>query len=509
MLGVERASHLAESAACLGDLERAPRVVDTDNAHNVRVGEAGVFVEHAVSGRGSEAPARPRYPVDAKVAGMGKSAVAERAVNRRSGRKTSGAPARIPRTQAVPPAKISAPVLTEPYRRERLFRTLDVALKKHVIWIAAPAGTGKTSLVTTYLEARKLPAIWYNVDARDADIANLFHYLAIAARRVTRAKKPLPAFLAEHQAGIGAFARGFCESLGATLPVPSAIVIDDYQEARSELLDEVFREAIAAFPRGIVTIVISRTEAPRWLARHLASGDVASLGWEALRLTPTDITALARRYRPDLTGRRLRDVLPELVEAANGWMAALMLRLQIRRPSAVDAGEREEFSDRLFDYFVMEILSKIDPAERDFLLKTSVVPSMTATLAGSLTGSPNAGAMLGVLERRSFWLQRLGTSGAFRFHPLFREFLVRHAETLFGKEGVRNLHHAAGRALAEVGQIDEAMQQFELAGDQDAYTDLLLRSAASYVAQGRIHRSHSSRHHRRILGDSQRTTQRH
>jgi len=389
------------------------------------------------------------------------------------------------RRTAAPPAKISVPLLPETYRRERIFQVLDAALRKHVVWVAAPAGAGKTSVVTTYLKARKLSSLWYNVDARDSDIANLFYYLALAARLGTRGKKPPPVFTTEHQAGVSAFARGFFEALGSELPSPSVIVIDDYQEARSELLDEVLREAICALPRGISTIIISRDEAPRWLARHLASGDVAAVGWDVLRLTPTEVTGLARLYRPDLKGPHLREILPQLIEVANGWAAALMLLLQNRNPAPVDARGMEEFSQRLFDYFATEILAKLTATQREFLLRTSVVPTLTASLAARLTEKTSVNDVLGDIERRSFLVQRLGTSGAFRYHPLLRGFFLRQAEIAFGRPVVRDLHRAAARALIETGQFDESMQQLESAEDFDAYIDLLLRVAPSYIGEGR------------------------
>jgi ATP/maltotriose-dependent transcriptional regulator MalT len=76
------------------------------------------------------------------------------------------------------PAKISVPRLAETYARSRVFRAIDAARRKRVVWIAGPAGAGKTSVVATYLSTRRVPALWYNVDARDADVANVFHYLA-------------------------------------------------------------------------------------------------------------------------------------------------------------------------------------------------------------------------------------------------------------------------------------------------------------------------------------------
>ena len=412
---------------------------------------------------------------------MGKIGARKSTGKQRSTRKT----ARHSAKRAHAPAKISIPRLTEIYRRQRLFRELDSALQKRVVWIAAPAGAGKTSLVTTYLATRKVPTLWYNVDARDSDVANVFHYLAMAARLVTKRAKPLPIFSTEHQAGIAAFTRSFFEALGAKLPAPSVIVIDDYQEARSELLDEVLREAVRALRPGITAVVISRADAPRWLARHLAARDGAYVGWDALRLTPPEVAGLVRIYRPDMRGRRLSAMLPVFIELANGWAAALMLLLQTRRPAPVDARGMEEFSERLFDYFATEILDKVTPTERDFLMKTSVVPSLNGMVAARLTQKSTAGDLLGGLERRSYLIQRLGTSGAYRYHPLLRSFLLRQAEGAFGRENVRDLHRIAAEALLELGHIDEAMEQFEAACDFDAYRSLLLRVAPSYIAEGR------------------------
>jgi hypothetical protein len=363
---------------------------------------------------------------------------------------------------------------------------LDAAVRKRLVWIGAPAGAGKTSVVTTYLEARGLPALWYNVDARDSDVANLFHYLSTAARLASkRSQSTLPVFSVENQAGVAAFARGFFEALGAERPLPSAIVIDDYQEARSELLDEVLREALSALPRGIVLFIISRTELPPVMARHLVTGDVASVGWADLRLTPTEIAGLIRLYRPDLRGSHLKAVLPQIIELANGWAAALTLLLQTRGLAASDAQGAEEFSERLFDYFATEIFNKMSSAQREFLLKTSVVPRFTPALAARLTGETDVDELVADFERRSYLIQRLGTSGVYRYHPLLRGFLLRRAEAAFGAPALRRLHREAAEALVAMDQIDEAMEQFETSQDVEAGVGLLLRVAPSYIAKGR------------------------
>jgi LuxR family transcriptional regulator, maltose regulon positive regulatory protein len=233
--------------------------------------------------------------------------------------------------RAVIPAKISAPRLIETYKRGRLFRALDLARRKRAVWIAGPAGSGKTSVVTTYLGTRRLPALWYNVDARDGDVANLFHYLATAARLAfPRRKLKIPSFNAVNEAGVVAFARTFFEALADARPVPSVIVLDDYQEATSDQLDEVIREALCALPKGLSAIVISRGEPPPLFARLIARGEMAVLGADDLRLTQAEMIGLVRLYRPDLRTRQARSRVERVCELANGWAAALTLLLQER-----------------------------------------------------------------------------------------------------------------------------------------------------------------------------------
>jgi ATP/maltotriose-dependent transcriptional regulator MalT len=120
--------------------------------------------------------------------------------------------------QPALPAKLTRPAASGLVPRERLFERLDRSLQSRVVWISGPGGAGKTSLLSTYVEARGLDCIWYQVDASDADLASFAHYLRLAAR--DHPGEPLPAFTAAHFVELEAFARRFLEAFFARFAQP-------------------------------------------------------------------------------------------------------------------------------------------------------------------------------------------------------------------------------------------------------------------------------------------------
>ena len=106
-------------------------------------------------------------------------------------------------------AKTTRPSLAGVLRRERLFDAIDDKRKSPLVWIAGPAGAGKTTLASSYLDTRAVQSIWYQLDAGDEDAGTFFHFMTVAARRSLKPEHlaMLPAYGPEHQGAIGDFAR--------------------------------------------------------------------------------------------------------------------------------------------------------------------------------------------------------------------------------------------------------------------------------------------------------------
>lgn len=170
-------------------------------------------------------------------------------------------------------AKLSRPNLYRVVARDRLFILLDKECNDHpVVWIKGPPGSGKTTLVASYLEERQLPAIWYQVDGGDSDLATFFYYMRLAGQQASTSKHlSLPLLTPEYLPDLSEFFRRFFRKLFAAIPETSILVFDNYQEmVPTSTFHNAIQGAIAELPKGIHIIVISHLESPPHFARSLA-----------------------------------------------------------------------------------------------------------------------------------------------------------------------------------------------------------------------------------------------
>ncbi len=217
------------------------------------------------------------------------------------------------------PVKITKPRMDLTLNRESLFALLDKYREYPVIWVVGPAGSGKTSLVSSYIEQRKIPYLWYKVDETDADAANVFFYLRLGAKTASLRKKfGLPLFTPEYALGLPAFTRRFFEILFEELGKPLMLVLDNFQKSAKGALPEIIRNALSVVPQGITLVVISRTKPPPQMARAIANQKMQIVGWEDLKLSFDETTLLVKRvHQKDLSNSTVH----KLYKKVDGWIA--------------------------------------------------------------------------------------------------------------------------------------------------------------------------------------------
>ncbi len=388
-------------------------------------------------------------------------------------------------------AKITAPQTSGTVVRDRLFSLLDEDTRRPVLWVGAPAGSGKTTLVASYLEGRRVPSLWYQCDEGDADLATFFHYMGLAVGQVAPRDAPLPSLTPEYLAGVSTFTRKFFETvfdrLLTALAPPEAgpgifIVLDNYQDVPvSAPFHEMIAIGLDLVPPGVKVVLISRDGPPAALARLQANDKLGQLAAEKLRFTRGESSQLVRGRVPGLDGQGIEAIHVR----AEGWAAGIILLLEQARIYGPGTAADPDL-EMVFDYFAGQILEPTAPATRRFLLETAFLPTIGVPFAERLTGMAAAGHILAELCRHNYFTERLvGNGGDYRYHPLFRDFLMARAVAEMEAAELAMIRGRAARILSESGETEDAAALFADAGDWDGLVRLLTDWAGRLVREGR------------------------
>jgi LuxR family transcriptional regulator, maltose regulon positive regulatory protein len=384
-------------------------------------------------------------------------------------------------------AKLTAPTLPIILERRRLFRELDQAKRRPIVWVLGGPGMGKTTLIASYQRARKLNSIWYQCDAGDADPASFFHYLGLAAPKDSGSRTSLPHLTPEYALGVSTFTRRFFQEFYARLRTPCVMVFDNFQNIPGEHgFHELMQVALNAIPDGITIIIISRMSPPPAFARLQALQAVSILDGDRLRLTADESNAIIRLHARHTGWKISKALLDHAHRKTQGWVAGLVLMLEQLRAQGTKANLLEDHPPQaVFDYLASEVLQTVSPETQDALCKCGFLPTMTIGMAEKLTSLKSIGQVLESLYReRYFTERRFEREAVYQYHPMFREFLLSRAKSRLADE-LAEIQRRAAHLLAEAGQLEDAADLLRDAGQWDELVNLVLSNAAALMSQGR------------------------
>lgn len=384
-------------------------------------------------------------------------------------------------------AKLSAPSLGTVVARTQLFKILDQGRRQaSILWVSAPAGAGKTMLAASYLKSRKLRHLWYRLDTGDGDPASCFYYLGLAVQKHAPRRLPLPMLTPEYLLGLPVFGRNFFRELGARLKPPAILVFDNYQDISADSpLHELLVAGIAELPKGIIVLVLSRSEPPPAFARLRVAQKLAPIDASALQLTIQETGAIARLHQQRAMPREMAERLHALT---HGWAAGLVLLLQQNATNirAVEPPVQGGLPGVLFDYFASEVMRRAEPAVQDFLRYSALLPQMSVESAAALTNNPLADKILTDLERRNYFIvSRPGKTRTYEYHPLFRDFLLSELVRALPPAGLHVFQRRAAGLLIGEGHVEAAVALLHAAGDFIALAALVVAQAPALITQGR------------------------
>jgi LuxR family maltose regulon positive regulatory protein len=373
-------------------------------------------------------------------------------------------------------SKLEAPVPRPRIARRELLE-LCAGPPRKLTLIRAPAGWGKSTLLADWhaLESEMRPFAWVALDGGDNDPVRFWTYVIHALRTLdsSAGEVSLPMLRAPRVSVVENVLPALCNELTA-LPHQVVLVLDDYHLVRNPEIDEGLSFFLEHLPRTLELVLSSRSEPALPLARLRARGELAEIDAHQLRFSEEE----AELFLNDLHGLDLdREDVIRLRELTEGWAAGLYLATLTMRGRASAHEFIEAFAGdnrHVVDYLSWEVLAGLPEEMRSFLLQTSVLQRLCASLCDAVIDRPGSARMLHELERSNFFLIPLDTKREwYYYHHLFGE-LLRHELTLADPEHARTLHRRASAWHREHGDPSEAIHHATAAGDVADASELIL-----------------------------------
>ena len=379
------------------------------------------------------------------------------------------------------------PVRPELVSRPRLIERLNAGLHRKLTLISAPAGFGKTTLVTEWLNSAERPFTWLSLDENDNDPARFLTYLVAALQKTD------PVIGQAAQAMMQAPQPPPPESLLTTLindiaatPHPFALVLDDYHLIHTLPIHQQLAFLLEHQPPRMHLVIASREDPPLPLSRLRARGHTVEIRQDDLRFTVEETADfLHRAMRLDLSSADVN----ALRQRTEGWIAGLQLvALSLRGSDDVHRSVQSFTGSHRYvlDYLIEEVF-RCQPADvQDFLLKTSILGRFTAPLCNTVAERDDSRELLLALEQANLFIVPLDESRQwYRYHRLFAE-LLRHRLEIESPDGIAHLHRRACQWYADHGFTADAIRHALAALDWERASDLILSTHSSLLKRGEV-----------------------
>jgi LuxR family maltose regulon positive regulatory protein len=350
--------------------------------------------------------------------------------------------------------------------RPRLIERLNHGLDGKLTLISAPAGFGKTILLSECARGCNKKVAWLSLDDGDNDPLRFLTYFITAIGRIEN--------------GIG---EGLLDTLESTHPpdtdsilsrlvneiadVSQSIILmlDDYHVITELEIQEILLFILENLPAQLHLVISSRSDPPWPLARFRVRGELSEIRSKDLRFSKEEIAS----FLNDFMGLALSlEDVAALDVRTEGWIAGLQMAAISMKGREDIAGFIQSFTGShrfVMDYLMEEVLEQQTPEVRDFLLKTSILDRLTGPLCDSLAGKQNSQSVLLELEQKNLFLVPLDDQRRwYRYHHLFADLLKSHLRQTHPDE-VLDLHKKASNWYETNGLLPDAISHALAAND--------------------------------------------
>lgn len=386
------------------------------------------------------------------------------------------------------------PLRPEIVPRPRLIEQLNAGFHRKLAIISAPAGFGKTTLLSEWITRCQQPVAWVTLDKGDNDPARFWAYFVAALRAtgidvetVRPSTVPSP-----HPPSIEAALTPLLNQLAA-IPDPVVIVLDDYHAIDAQPVHQGLAFLLDHLPPQVHLIIATRVDPPLPIARLRARGQLTELYQADLRFTLEETADFLNRVMG-------LDLAPADVAAlerrTEGWIAGLQMAAVSMRGRDDAAAFVRAFTGShryILDYLGDEVLRQQPDGVRLFLLQTAILGRVTAPLCDAVVdkavlteveGGPQT--MLEMLERNNLFIVPLDEERRwYRYHHLFADLLRQRLEQEWPRL-VPQLHQRASAWYQAEELYPDAVNHSLAAGDEEHAAELIGSEGWDMLVRGEM-----------------------
>jgi LuxR family transcriptional regulator, maltose regulon positive regulatory protein len=355
--------------------------------------------------------------------------------------------------------------------------------------VCAPAGYGKTTLLSQWAEADAGTTrfAWVTLDEGDADPVRFWTYLvsALSAVAATAGRRSLPA-LSRHPERMTAEALPLLVEELEEGDQDLVLVLEDYHRAEWPPVAELLAFFIERRPLRLQVVLSTRSDPQLPLGRWRANGQLSEVRTDRLQFSEREAEEFFDRTG---AGDLSRADLDKLIVRTDGWpsvlrLAAVLLRSQPDREAFVRAFTGS--TRHVAEYLANDVLQTVSPRIRGFLLRTSILPRLCGPLCDAVTGTGQSAATLRELDRANLFISPLGGDGRwYRYHQLFAEALRLELE-ITHPNLAPELHTRACLWFEREGDLESATEHAVAAQNTELCRRLILRQLQPLVGSGHL-----------------------